>query len=555
MKESSFLLFLIFLSNINDHFPESNDYNKNTCVTSNIFLILDKNDISSYLELKMLYNDYGIKYKESMRIRDMKNIYSFTNISQIKLIDSDSLILINNIEIFEKVVNQLIEEDFYSPNDCVVLLVEDNILNNLSSEEVKKYKKVKNCFIFIYDDILVYNQLIEIQNNKSKIRQILLDIDLTYASYPTINYIIFLCLLFIGINFILYLFIKGYLKINNEHHLGIHIIIFICYILLNISYIFVFVEILLSKTSLLYKLIPKEYFIIKILKVIFLCLTKNSIMLVFLLISRAYCILFFDQKYKNKYIIRILIILLCDYALQLLFKFFDSYLLGFIYVKDLYNTLYYILLCIYIYYKGRNISLGLRVILYVVEHDNMRVRTQEELNNVREVINLKSMLRRQSILLCYIFCVIGVISPLIFLIFSSSLKGNTVYDLLTLLHFSLIVSGFTKIFYPRELLPNYTITYEQLINGIPEEFLNEYLYRFNKENYITKEAFSRIVPKESPILIVTPLQILKDDINNIYKKKDLNNKENNDSFNNDMAIKIINSFSEKGQIGFWDNSE
>ena len=75
MKESSLILFLIFFSYINDHFPESNDYNKNTCVKSDIFILFN-NDISSYLELNMLYNDYGIKYKDTMIIHDMANIYS-----------------------------------------------------------------------------------------------------------------------------------------------------------------------------------------------------------------------------------------------------------------------------------------------------------------------------------------------------------------------------------------------------------------------------------------------------------------------------------------------
>ena len=273
-------------------------------------------------------------------------------------------------------------------------------------------------------------------------------------------------------------------------------------------------------------------------------------MLLFLLISRAYCILFFDSKYKNKYIIQILIVILCDYVFQLLFKFFDFYLIEIIYIKDLYNIIYYIVLGIYIYYKGSNISLGLRLLLYNVEHDNMRVRTQEELNNIKEVINMKIMLRKKSFIWCYLFCITGLISPLFFLLFSSSFKGNTIYDLTTLFQFSIIISGLSKIFYPKELLQNYTITYEQLINGIPEDFLNEYLYRFNNENNIKKEDFSRIVANESPIIIINPFEILKDGINNTYEKKDLK-KENNKPSNNDMTIKIINSFSEKGQIGFW----
>jgi len=549
MKESSLLLFLIFLSNINDHFPESNDYNKNTCVKSHIYIQMNSTDINSR-DLKTLYNDYGIKYSGEMGIYQMSYIYSITNTSEIKLINSDSFIFINNFDIFEEVINTLINENFYHSSDCIVLLVNDTLLNNLSSEEVKKYKNVNNCFIITYDDISIYDSLMEIKDDKNKINQIELYIQITYAKYPTINFIIFLCIIFILLNVVLFLFIRSYLKVNIQHRLGIHLIVVVCFILLNISYIFVFVEILLSKKSLLYKLIPKGYFVVKIIKVIFLCLTKNSIMLLFLLISRAYCILFFDSKYKNKYIIQILIVILCDYVFQLLFKFFDFYLIEIIYIKDLYNIIYYIVLGIYIYYKGSNISLGLRLLLYNVEHDNMRVRTQEELNNIKEVINMKIMLRKKSFIWCYVFCITGLISPLFFLLFSSSFKGNTIYDLTTLFQFSIIISGLSKIFYPKELLQNYTITYEQLINGIPEDFLNEYLYRFNNENYIKKEDFSRIVANESPIIIINPFEILKDGINNNYEKKDLK-KENNKSSNNDMTIKIINSFSEKGQIGFW----
>ena len=95
-------------------------------------------------------------------------------------------------------------------------------------------------------------------------------------------------------------------------------------------------------------------------------------MWIFFLISRAYCILFFDKDYKNKYKKIIILMTLIDYVFQLLFKYFDSTFLGIIYIKDIYNIFYYILVGIYIYYKGRNISLGLSLLLYTVEHDVIR---------------------------------------------------------------------------------------------------------------------------------------------------------------------------------------
>ena len=103
-------------------------------------------------------------------------------------------------------------------------------------------------------------------------------------------------------------------------------------------------------------------------------------------------------------------------------------------------------------------------------------------------------------------------------------------------------------------MQNFTITYEQLINGIPEEFLNEYLYRFNEGNYIKKEDFSKIKQNESPIVIINPFQILK---NGIYNKYSLfeNEKQCKNELLKDIDITIINSFSEKGQLGFLINDE
>ena len=554
MKESFIISFLIFFANINDHFPESNDYNKNTCADYNIYIQMDKNstDFFDTYHLNKLYNDYGINFKESFEIGEMAKILPITNISEKYIIDRESFILLNDSKNFERIVNELIKDDFFNPYDCVVLLVYDDILNNLSSDKVKKYKKVNNFIIITYDDISVYNKLYEIKDDESKIKEIQLSVNITYSDYSTVSYIIFLFLIFISFNVILFLFIQNYLKINNEDKLGIHIIIVICFLLLNICCIFVFIEILISKKILYYKLIPVGYFINKIIKVIFFCIIKNMIMWIFFLISRAYCILFFDKEYKNKYIKIIVLITSIDYILQILFKFSDSTLLGLIYTKDIYNIIYYILVGIYIYYKGRNISLGLSLLLYTVERNVIRVRTQEELNNIKDVMNMKIMLREKSIIYCYVFCTMGLLVPMIYALFSSS-AGSTAYDLLILIQFSIILGLITKIFYPQKLLRNYTITYDEIIYGIPEDFLNEYLFRFNKDNYITKEDFNKIIPNGSPIIIINPFQVLKSGINNKFLEEEIDIKDIN--LIKDIDIKIINSFAEKGQMGFLNKND
>ena len=557
MKESFGILFLTFLANINEHFPESNDYNRNTFLDYNINIkIGESDDISSYLNLDRLYNDYGINYNDELQIFDMKNIYPLTNISEFKNKTlEDSFILLNNKKLFEKVINELINNDLYTIGNCIVLIVEENILNNLSSEEVQKYKKVNNCFIITYSNNNIYDKLYEIRNNTLKIKEIKLDIRIDYTKYSTSAYIIFICLIFFAINALLFLFMKNYLKINNQNKLGIHFLIIICFFLLNILCIFIFIEILLSKNSLIYKLIPKGYFIIKIIKTIFFCIIKNMIMWIFFLINRAYCILFFDKDYKNKYIKIIIFITLCDYILQILFKFDYNMFFEIIYIKDLYNIIYYIVVGIYIFYRGKNISLGLRVLLYVIEHDNIRVRTQEELNNIKEVINRKIMLRQKSFFFCYLFCTIGIISPFLYLLFSS-FKGSTIYDIIIFIQFIIILGLISKLFYPQKLLQNYTITYEQLINGIPEKFLNEYLYSIDKEDYIKKEDFSKIEPKHYPIIIINPFQILINGIYDKYSIKKLNKKDKKQgSINKDIVIKMINSCAEKGQIGYWNDSD
>lgn len=551
MKASFLISFFMFLSNINEHFPESNDYNKNTFVNYNIYLQL--NDEGDSLIFDKLYNDYGVSYRSQMTIEDLSNIYSITNISQINLIKEDSYILINNKEIFEKTIDKLIKDNYYNYNNFIILLVSNNIFKDLSPEEVIKYKKVTNCFIITTND-----SNFDILKKITSVYNFVLNIDLTYKKYNIDVYIICLFISFCLINIILILLLIEYIKINNEHKLGIHIVILFVFILLDICHIIVFSEIIISKESLLYKLIPKEYFIRKVIKNIFFCITKNSIMLIFLLISRAYCILFFDKIYLIKYIKVILLITLIDYSFQFIFKFFDFYFLGFIYIKDVYNILYYILVGIYIYNKGKNISLGLFIILNIIKQNKMRERTEEELNNIKEVVNMKIKIREKINDVCYLFCMTGIISPFIYLLFSS-LKGSTIYDLIILFQLSIIICIILIFLYPKELLNGFLMTYEQLINGIPEEFLNEYLFKFSDDYYINNNDLSYIEPNKSPIIIINPFQILENDIKNkdekYYSNPEINDENDNMDYIDEIQCEIINSFAEKGQIGFWNNTE
>jgi hypothetical protein len=383
-----------------------------------------------------------------------------------------------------------------------------------------------------------------------------LNIDLTYSKYPINSYITMICILFLLTNIALFLFIINYIKIDDQDKLGIHIIIIFIFILLDISYIFTFVEILLSPNILLYKLISKAYFLIKIIKVILINITKNSIMLIFLLISRGYCILFFDKTYLCKYIKITSFIAIIDYAMQILFQFFDFYLIGFIYFKDIYNILYYILLGIYIYNKGKNISLGLLVLLYIIEHNiDIGQKTQEEKDNIIEVIKMKTLIRKKVNIFSYINIIIGVITPLIYFVFSFW-KGSTIYDIIILIDLSIIIICLSRLLFQKQLLNNYTLTYEELIHGIPEDFLNEYLFRISSENNIGNERLSKMIPNNSPIIIINPLQKLYNDIiynNNDEKNIPIDSDKTIDT--NEIEIRLINSISETGQIGFLNNGD
>ena len=345
MKESFFLLLLMFLSNINDHFPEANDYNKNTFVSYNNYITIGE----TIIFLHKIYNDYSLNLKKPIVLYEMSSISHLENITQINSIKNDSIYLITDKIIFEKTINNLTSEDFFNQNSNIILLLHDNLLSDLSSEEVIKYKHVTNCYILKYSDPKIFNNLNDIKDDRGQLKKMELNISITYSKYPTVGYAIFISILFIIVNAMLVMFIMGYLKLENKDKLGIHLIIVLSYLVLDLCLIFTFVEVLYSKECLLFKLIPQKYFVVKIIKVIFFLIEKNSIMLIFLLIYRAYCTLFFDNAYKNKYIILMLIVSLVDFLLQLGFSFFDFFLFSFIYIKDLCNIIYYFTIGIYIY--------------------------------------------------------------------------------------------------------------------------------------------------------------------------------------------------------------
>ena len=135
----------------------------------------------------------------------------------------------------------------------------------------------------------------ELKKEPEKIKKMIINVDLTYANYPLTVYIILITIFFVSICVLLFFFVKSYLKQDDIDKLNIHLVIIFCLGLLIICYIFAFVEILLSEKCLIYKLISVGFLINKIFKNIFFCITKNSIILLLILISRGYCILFFDR--------------------------------------------------------------------------------------------------------------------------------------------------------------------------------------------------------------------------------------------------------------------
>ena len=90
--------------------------------------------------------------------------------------------------------------------------------------------------------------------------------------------------------------------------------------------------------------------------------------------------------------------------------------------------------------------------------------------------------------------------------------------------------------------------FADLIRGMPEEFLNEYLFKFGDNNIIDKIDYNFNIKKETPIIILNPYQLLcNDNLKNSPKNE--NKDEENNKYEN-INHDIINSFLKKGQIGY-----
>ena len=226
MQKTVLISLLIFFSNINEHYPDSNDYNKNTFINYYIYIEMFGGEI---IYFNKLYNDYGINYEKSLEFSDISHMYFLNNTSDtIKEIFPDTFIFVDTLEIFEKVINQLDSNKLYTYQDSIVIFINDNILNDLKYEEVFKYKQISKCLIITYKGISL-SPFYEIKDNALKMRSMQLNINLlSYSKYPINIYIILICILFLLTNISLFLFVINYMNIDDKDKLGIHkIIIFI----------------------------------------------------------------------------------------------------------------------------------------------------------------------------------------------------------------------------------------------------------------------------------------------------------------------------------------
>ena len=331
MSEPFLIALLLFLSNINEHFEESNDCTVNSFVTYNIYIQIDNETIY----LNRLYNDYGIKYKEPFYITNIRNITDIVN-DYYNVKEKNWIYIITDSEDLEYSINEI--KDSFTIDDSLILLIDDQLVGNLNLNYTNIYKNVDNCFILTFKENKTLNLVRELKKEPEKINKMVINVDLTYANYPITVYIITITILFFFVCLILFLFTKSYFKQDAIDKLIIHLVIIFCFGLLIICYIFSFVEILLSEKCLIYKLISIGFLINKIFKNIFFCITKNSIMLLLLLISRAYCILFFDRSYFKVSVKIMAIMLFIDYYMEINIVLIQQGT-KFDLLKDIYNIL------------------------------------------------------------------------------------------------------------------------------------------------------------------------------------------------------------------------
>ena len=269
-------------------------------------------------------------------------------------------------------------------------------------------------------------------------------------------------------------------------------------------------------------------------------------MLLLLLISRAYCILFFDRSYFKVSVKIMAIMLFIDYYMEINIVLIQQGT-KFDLLKDIYNILSSFFIEILIYFSGKIISINLNFFSFIVQNNLIRARNEREINNIKEVLNFKINMRKRANIFNFIFFVILVLISLLYLI-SIPVKGSALYDILTLIQFTVTLSLIVYDFYPKKLPQNYKMKFADLIRGMPEEFLNEYLFKFGDNNIIDKIDYNFNIKKETPIIILNPYQLLcNDNLKNLPKNE--NKDEENNKYEN-INHDIINSFLKKGQIGY-----
>ena len=222
MSEPFLIALLLFLSNINEHFEESNNCTVNSFVTYNIYIQIDNETIY----LNRLYNDYGIKYKEPFYITNIRNITDIVN-DYYNVKEKNWIYIITDSEDLEYSINEI--KDSFTIDDSLILLIDDQLVGNLNLNYTNIYKNVDNCFILTFKENKTLNLVRELKKEPEKINKMIINVDLTYANYPITVYIITITILFFFVCLILFLFTKSYFKQDAIDKLIIHLVIIFCF--------------------------------------------------------------------------------------------------------------------------------------------------------------------------------------------------------------------------------------------------------------------------------------------------------------------------------------
>ena len=534
MKEPLIATFLLLLLGISDHFPESNSIEKNSFIDYSIQTKnLEKFDLPN-LYFSNLYNQKGINLDENNNniISNMSKIIFITNASESNITPS-SYIVIYKVEIFKKIMKKL--EESFTLNHSIVLILNENIFNGLSRKEIFHYKLINNCFIITYSksdpNFNINNTLANLSKTKGAINEMIIEITISFKKYSIVTYLLISSAILIFLLFIEIKYVYLYRKSNYENKLPIQRFIIYIMISLDLCFIFLMIEILMSESILIKKKIENFnfYYVTKILKVLFFNITKNLIVLFFLFISRGYSIIFFDNKYRNKYLKTILKVFALDYLFQIIFSLFgDIKLFDIIFIIDIYPIIYYIVIPIYINKIGNNIKLGLYLILYNLNNRKNLGWNQNDLNKIKEMVEYKIILRVNILYYCVGFSILGFLFHSIFQILCYFFKGNTIYDLIIILQLVVGIFFIQRLFIPKKLIEKYKMKFEELINGVPSEYLNVFVFKNSDKDYLTQEDVEFIKINNSPIMIL-----------NSFKKTGQIDKKN-----------LLKGFLNRGGVGF-----